>query len=318
MLTNEAIKELFTQMTSRERSVKKAARLALVAQGESLIPQLISLLAEDDLTALHSIQILGDIGSPQAIPHLVPFLNYPDDNIQFSALRALGKFRQIGDVEAVIRLLSSSDELVKIAAIELLATVKAKAAIEPLIQIMLEAGEYSSIKHTTVQALGVIKDVRAIEPLLTQLEDDFVTGVVIEALGSIANLETLPLIISFLSHPDRSLQYSSMVALRHFQGVAVEEAIISYLKKELSYVPAFEMGIKTLEKVGTEKSFAILCEITNNDLLDDYKALRIAAIKTLGQIGDQKVLDFLKNRLASQDSELSEHLEQAIKAFTRI
>ena len=124
----------------------------------------------------NAAQALGKIGDERAVGPLVMIMNDPNENFppRENEILALG---EIGEpaVEPFIQILDSNVAgLAAMAAYSL--RVIGEFAVEPLIQAMED--EKPQIRARAAEALGGIKDKRAIEPLTRALHDKY--GMVFE------------------------------------------------------------------------------------------------------------------------------------------
>lgn len=118
-------------------------------------------------------KLLGTLKDPASVDPLVSAIDFGNTDASGNAMNreianALG---QIGDSQSIppmLRLLGSRDPYTRIEAINALGALKAKSAVEPLLEIIAEEREPFIVKKA-IQALGEIGDPRAIPALVPLL-----------------------------------------------------------------------------------------------------------------------------------------------------
>ncbi|QWV92339.1 HEAT repeat domain-containing protein [Geomonas oryzisoli] len=130
--------------------LRNGAMEVLVKIGGEAVPRLNLLLADDDEEIRNfSAVMLGDIGSRDAVEHLIRALADTDSNVSHSAAEALGK---IGD----------------------------RSALVPLLELL--KGDFW-LQYPAICAIGELRDYRAVPHLLPLLDNELLRGAVVEALG---------------------------------------------------------------------------------------------------------------------------------------
>jgi phycocyanobilin lyase subunit alpha len=146
------------------------------------------------------------VSEPLAISGLIKALADEDDRtpeggypLRRNAARALGKLADITAVPPLITCLESSDYYVREAAAESLGMLGDSTAILPLSQLLehgLENGELVATQPDTREPYDAI----------------------LEALGTLKAVETIPLVQPFLQHPIERNQYSAARAMYQLTG----------------------------------------------------------------------------------------------------
>ncbi len=119
-------------------------------------------------------QVLGDMKDPASVE---PLINAVDFGAADSATHAMNKevvsaLGAIGDPKAaptLLRLLKSKDNYTKIEAINALGAMKAKEAVDPLLQIATDESGEPFISKKAIEALGEISDPKAVPDLIKMM-----------------------------------------------------------------------------------------------------------------------------------------------------
>jgi HEAT repeat protein len=119
-----------------------------------------------------------------------------------------------GDIEALLTALKDNDWTIKYAAAEALGNVRDPKAVEPLIGVLGERG----VGEVAAKALGKIGDTRAVEPLIEITKDTSRTSNVraaaVEGLGGIGSPEAIVVLKELASSGDGLMKYEAETALR--------------------------------------------------------------------------------------------------------
>ncbi|MBZ0317419.1 MAG: HEAT repeat domain-containing protein [Anaerolineae bacterium] len=128
------------------------------------------------------------------------------------AIWVLGKIG--GDTEALLAALEENDWTIKYAAAEALGNVRDPKAVQPLIGVLGERG----VGEVAAKALGKIGDARAVEPLIEITKDASKTSNVraaaVEGLGGIGSAEAIIALKELASSGDGLMKYEAATALK--------------------------------------------------------------------------------------------------------
>jgi HEAT repeat protein len=203
---------------------------------------------------------IGELKEWKDIPGLVSALRHPDLGVQWEATTALGSLGPAA-IDELLRRLPARNRAVKLGIIEALGEIRDAKAVEPLIRHL---GDPSvEVRWETALALGEIGDARAIAPLLPGLRD-----------------------------PDRYVRYGTALALR-----------------ELGWVPAdgreralYLLGVQDwdgLAALGPPAVPALELALKDRD-----RGVRVQAVEVLGRIGDTSAAQALMHALQDGDDEV--------------
>jgi hypothetical protein len=175
---------------------------------------------------------------------IIKALRHKDATIQWQAADALGKMGTEG-LEHLLKALNGHDRDVKLGVIE---------------------------------ALGEIKDVRSVQPLINLLKDPSVevrwaTAV---ALGEIGDRRAVGALVQVLGDTDKYVRYGAAISLEKLQWVPENDTERAYLY----------LGKQDWEKLGSLGEAAI--KPLNRALKDRHADVRAKVMEVVGQIGCEK------------------------------
>ena len=126
------------------------------------------LKSENVMVLNNAIYYLGENKEKLAVPMLIQLLNNDQPKeTRLNAIEALGKIEEAISVEALVALLNEEDKEIKMAACDALGIIKNAKAVGHLIRILQD----KDIRLTAIWALGNIGDKSAIPALTTLLDD---------------------------------------------------------------------------------------------------------------------------------------------------
>lgn len=129
------------------------------------------------------------------------------------AVYYLGKEKDINAVPPLIDLIKATgSETIRKDAIRALGDIKADAAVDVLIDELKNPDE--QVKIVTVEALGKIREVRAVPPLIQILPDPSVCLTAIWALGNIGDKAAVDSLSSLLQDEDVFVRFNASQSLK--------------------------------------------------------------------------------------------------------
>jgi HEAT repeat protein len=159
------------------------------------------------------------------------------------------------------------------------------------------------VRRNAAQALGALRDKRAVEPLIQSLKDRTMTvrQRAIVALGRIKDLRALPALLEILLE-NRHESYDANKAIHKFGKKAIPEIAKAFERTknqqlmlmliEMRYEGAFELILKLLES--------------------DEPAARLTAIQEMGKLGDKRVISHLASQFKNDDPTMQSEAIQAL------
>jgi len=124
----------------------------------------------DEVVRRKTCDILGRMGNPKSIPHLIRLLNDQDRYVRRRAAKAL---LRIGDKSAVIPLMNAlqdSEKKVRYRSAEALGKIGDNRAVGALIKSIND--QSSTVRRKVIVALGEIGDNQAVTPITCCLKDN--------------------------------------------------------------------------------------------------------------------------------------------------
>ncbi len=285
---------------------------------------------------------LGEIGSPDAISALVRALDDEDRGVRESAVDALAK---IGALDALLSALKSKKARVKSAAALALGRMGAEDAIPHLSEVLrneknpevkwsaawalAEIGRKSlralisalndedeCVRWCAVEALGKLKDERAVDHLIKLLNDDArnVRSGAAWALGEIGDKNAIEHLIKALGDRDAIVVENVMEALMRFP----EDVVVDPLIKALGDGRVSANAAETLAKLCKKNENVI--EILLNALKNAKdKKIRIGIAKVLSKTGDKRAENAIRSALEHEnDEDVIKALEDALSHISHM
>jgi HEAT repeat protein len=113
------LKDLFlSALRDTDKAVRAQAAAALAGLGETVVPDLISLLSDADWRVRYRVaEALGEIGTRESGAALVMALSDEKDHVRYMAAKGLGRTGNSGSVPALIRCLGDENPYVRKAAV---------------------------------------------------------------------------------------------------------------------------------------------------------------------------------------------------------
>jgi len=165
-----AVPALIVTLSDPAPEVGEAAFNSLLQIGGRAVPELVDSLERADRDTRRDIAtLLGQIGSPRAVPTLARTLFDKEPTVVQAALRA---FQTMGEsaIPALVTLLQHKDERIRIAAAWALGEIGNREAV-PALMTALEDRKSPALRQQAADALGRIGDTLAVNGLIRALGD---------------------------------------------------------------------------------------------------------------------------------------------------
>ena len=188
----------------------------VVGLGTQAVPALIAALGDGDVGIRRAAaKGLGKIWSGiEPVSQLIQKSGDQDGKVRWAAVEALGQLRAVEAVPALIKRLKDEDEYVRQAAIEALGQVGVAA-----MPMLFDAAQDRKVRPAVAQALGMI-GVPAV-PILTEALKDpgtHVRLVACEALGVIGDPAALQPLLAILKDPQTEVRRAALEALQQIEA----------------------------------------------------------------------------------------------------
>lgn len=223
---------------------------------------LIALLRSPNLGVQEAADLaLRQLGGPETVRGLCPLLRAEDAQVRNLAMDIL---REIGsqDIDSILALLSDADVDIRIFASDILGKTKSILAVPRLCQALLHDPEvnvrYQSavslgalgyaeavqclnqalndeewVQFSVIEALLKIRDESSFDALIRVMpqSSDLVASMIVDALGELGNLKSVPLLLKRLGESPRALRNKIVKAVVQIMG-----------GKTLTLLPALEQA----------------------------------------------------------------------------
>ena len=155
-----------------------------------------------------------------------------------------------------------------------------------------------------IEALGMIRDTRAVSPLIAQLEDSSneIRWEASLALGEIGDASAIPALRKALGDEDKYVRYGAALSLQKLSWVPESEC-----EKALLLV-----GMQDWDKIRGMGTGAI--DALTHALRDNNKKVRLEAVQTMGALKQKEAVPALYNTISDKDEEVRWEAVQAASA----
>jgi HEAT repeat protein len=287
-----ALPALLQGLHDPELPVRRAMAAAIVNLGEAALPALQERLAQspaEQRTAL--ADILGGLGSVNAVEPLIGLARDPDDGVRAAAVMALGKLAQSAAVTVLIERLGdtvrppNADEPIcylAAAALRAIGTPDALNALDAWRTGQTPAGIAAVDEQAAGDSGSDVLLVQLVSPDWETRRD------AVSALAVRGDRTYLPLIAEALKDEDSQVRWAGAHALGDF---AYDPASVDALIEALADPEALvaDEAVNSLGRIGHASVPALLTTLRSRD-----PNVRAAAIEALVKAGDPSALKSLK------------------------
>lgn len=308
-----AIPLMLKALSDEDENVKVTAVEHLGRVKEpSVVDALIEILEGEDLwTAYPAADALGRIGDKKAIPYLIKALS--KKTIRVPVLRSLARFREPSTIGAIVPLLQDSSKTVQEEVIKglikfyhagidpeiIVGELKRIYDEEHLFDICLRYAwsNKPDVRVSAIMLLGLLKNERALEPLLEISQEEEFAEDVRKAIVFMAKARPELLLQLF---GVENAYYRRFLA--HVAGEVgsdlYTEPMINYLSDEDGHVRA--MAAKALSMIGDTRAVHYIKKL----LQDPYEDVQEAAVEALAIFKEGLELDEIIKWLSSPEPSL--------------
>ncbi len=232
-----AIKSLEAALKSEDRQVRRVALTALdnISDLRATDSLVLGLRDEDPGLRSLSASALGRKQDPRALGPLAEVLRDEDPAVRKWAVKSLGDIKSTGHhpVEGILPLLKDADKDVRISTIETLGKLQDVRAVQPLVEIVKES-DIQQVRKGAMTALGQIRNQHALEPLLALVkdEDPMLRMWAVDALGEIGDARALEPAIVLLGDQNTNVRQSAAEALGKIRDSGSVGSLIRTLQKD--------------------------------------------------------------------------------------
>ena len=207
--------------------------------------------------------------------------------------------KNTGDINGLINQLKNNDRNVQKKAAEALGKIRDKKAVDPLIVALKD--EDWQVREEAVLALGRIGDKRAVEPLIAGLEDE--DGNVRErtayALGNIGDKRAAEPLVTAIKKEDGNLRLTMTIALAMIGDERAVEPLVAALGDK-----SHSIRCRAALGLGWTKDKAAVEPLITTLKNDGNGGVRGQAAVALGRIKDKRALEPLIAALKDNDKQV--------------
>jgi hypothetical protein len=179
--------------------------------------------------------LLGDIGSPPAVPHLVPRLGDRSRDVRAAASRSLGRLRAVDAIEPLIT--AGVDGVVPMDVSNLALLDLGPTAVGRLVELVDH--EKSSVRASAVRLIGLLGGANDVDPILDRLTDPAaaVRSASASTLGRLGAGEARDALIVALGDRVPAVRTAAAEALGQLGGRHAAEALLPVARND-AFEPA--------------------------------------------------------------------------------
>jgi HEAT repeat protein len=271
--------------------------------------------ASDDQPAgllLAAVGYLTVSPSPELAEHLSPLLESTDQEVIRVAVKGIGLAGNEDSVELLLDYLEDSDfpSNIKPDIILALGNLKHLSAIEPLVEILQDDGEEMIWRRYACASLGMIGD-PSVLPVIEAVLYDEDANLRSYAVGALRHFETdeiVPLLMAGLKDSFWRVRVSAAQGLGEKQAEAAVPILIFKAQKDPEMIVR-EEAVKALGKIAVSEGFEYLRGLYENDI--SPPGLRFLAAEILSENDLAASLDVFRRVIEKHwDKEKSRVLER--------
>ena len=191
----------------------------------------------------------------------------------------------------LLEALHDKDWKIRLRAVEALALIKPKVAVEPLLELLIHEPD-TSVRQDVVRALGEIGDPRAVKPLLAAMNQQSLKTQAIAALGKIGDAQAVPLLVDIVN---------SLVTADFADRVAACEDDRYHVD-----LPPVEAAVKALAHIGDERAIPTLQQALKSTLI------RVEAAEALSHFGKAAISPLIAMYKSETDDNIRYHVKETL------
>lgn len=318
----EAVSGLCPLLRTEDAQVRNLAMDILREVGNQDINTIVALLSDEDVDIrIFASDILGSTRNILAVPHLCQaLLRDPEVNVRYQAAVSLGS---LGFAEAVqcLNQALSDEEWVQFSVIEALLKIRDESSINALIQAMPQSSDL--VASMIVDALGEMGNLKSIPLLLKRLDESprALRNKIVKAVVQIMGGRTLNLLSALEQANFKDYLLSALededediqdAAMSGLASLRVSEAAVPIIKMSAKLDPDFEDHQDRLENIAD-----VLAQIGSIDplrqVLQKTDSAAIAlAVKTLQRMPGAASSRLLMEAFWKHDRDMQRELVDAL------
>ncbi|WP_028571539.1 HEAT repeat domain-containing protein [Desulfonatronum lacustre] len=318
----EAVRGLCPLLRAEDAQVRNLAMDILREVGNLDINTIVALLSDDDVDIrIFASDILGSTRNILGVPHLCQaLLHDPEVNVRYQAAVSLGS---LGFAEAVqcLNQALSDEEWVQFSVIEALLKIRDESSINALIRAMPQSSDL--VASMIVDALGEMGNLKSIPLLLKRLDESprALRNKIVKAVVQIMGGRTLNLLsaleqanfkdylLSALEDEDEEIQD---MAISGLASLKVSEAAVPIIKMAAKLDPNFEVHQDRLETIADALAQISFTEPLRQILQESDPAAMALTVKTLRRLPGAESSRLLMDAFWKHDRDVQRELVDAL------
>jgi len=250
------------------------------------------------------VMAMGDFADKRLIVALKRFLADDDDRVRANAVEALGKIKDPAVVNLLTPMLEDSHNRVVANAAMALWKFGGLRMLNTLVE-MLDSGKNEKIQASAAFALGEIGGMQVVPHLLKHLDSPYemVRTNILRALGKCGDEKVLPSLKANIYSQSGKIRSAALEAIGKFPVYSSAEILIEALEDQgnANIIPTIVDSLKDSLK---PEMVTLLPQIVVF-MKDENTAMRCAAAKILGNLGEPSMIKFLDQLRKDEDPEVA-------------
>lgn len=285
-----------------------ATVLGKIKDSAAVKPLVAALRDNVGLVRAHATEALGHIADPRVIPHFIHLLSDEEPGVVASAAFGLSRVCDETALVPLLTTLKDADPTVRAFAATALGKIGDARALKGLLPRLADKEEVSDVKLQVARALGRIGHASAFAALRECLSEPAipVLKAVVEALGHIGHPETMSTLLEVLHNPHDVIRQQAIESLGLLGEGAAAKAVMELLHRERST----EVRLAAVRTLGQLRDAAAIP--TLKEALRDQFTVRCRAVVALGEIGTPEVVEILLPLLRDPVAEIQYHAAIAL------
>lgn len=298
---------------------------------------------EERRNLLAVIDALGKLGNPNAIPHLVRFMDQPHAGIKLAVIKSLGRFDDVRCIEPLVDSLRDKNLMIRQTTIELLGNlgrsdnvkmgkllvsmmkdrdVNIRRSVVEVIRIIGEKDElwwklirYLRdedwwVRERITEILAELGGEKIIEPIIALLDDtsEIVRRYAIEVLVKLGDKRAVEPLAKCVFDPDWWVRERAVEALAEMKDPRVVPVLNQLLVEEDDLLWSTIIALQTY---GHPSSFVPLLQRLEHPLAD----YRIEIIRALDAINDQRFPGTLETLINDKDKRVRDFVQSLLPKY---
>jgi len=312
----QGFEALLISTEDRNLDVRRCAIAALGRTGSSRAAEYLARCLHNKSRNVHWITItaMGEIADNRTIKTLIPMLRSGSREARSTAAEALGRIRSPQTIDALLFAVQDIDICPE--AIEALGYIGSSTVVDTLM-LALHFKNFSA-REKAAKALGCIGDIQAIEALLQVAKNNGefmpVRKASIQALANFGNSDVITALLNLMiDEAFRSETEELEEELRQIRDLPTLEGILSAIRQE-AYRPASDALAEALQELGDVRMM--------NSQLRAYQSenalvrMIISRVMLAEQLADQQELEHFLTLQRETSRKEREHILKALEQAT--